>query len=88
MSHIEAAPKLNKHIAAVKDADGNLKTNQEDIAEAFAAFYQTLYEAPRADQALGPGRGEVRPEDLIADIRDPIKTMKSNKTCSDDGIVA
>ena len=76
MSHVEAAPQLNKHIAAVKDADGNLKTNQEDIAEVFAAFYQSLHETPRADRAPGPGQGGVRPEELMADIRDTIKATK------------
>ena len=49
-------PKEKQHIAAVRDEQGHEHVEQEDIAEVFASFYETLYSTKQATIKL-PGEG-------------------------------
>ena len=76
-------------IARIKDNDGHVQRDPEEIAEIFALFYEDLYkdgvdshDSPEVRQASKVT--EVTSEELTRALR----TLKSGKTGSDDGLVA
>ena len=88
--HILQGPKKKRMISAATDKDGQVHTKTNEIAEVFATFYESLYSIEQGETNFedNPIRTAVTLQEIKSHVRDIISTMKKNKTCAEDGLVA
>jgi hypothetical protein len=90
LSAILGPPKANG-IAEIRAADGNLKHDKEDIAEAFACFYEDLYRSrgcvSHSDRYRVSSNIAIDPFSLD-ELHEALKQMKPDKAADAQGICA
>ena len=76
-------------ISSVLDQNGSEKTGNDDIAEVFAAFFESLY-AGNGSEHNYIHDGDLEPVDDVSveEIRTQLKKMKSRKAADEGGVVA
>ncbi len=82
--------KTKPRIAQIRDANGDLHTRRDAIAEVFATFYECLYDSNcgmATGQAVERGGADVSSEEVRQLLERTLKHMKHNKACADDGLV-
>ena len=85
-------PVTKRRIAGIKDNASTLKTNQDDILEVFAAFYEALYfhsgvEDP-STWTCNTNFFDADFYEIRGSIEKFLKRMKNGKSCAEDGLVA
>lgn len=82
-----------KNICKLKDKQGNVKTNREEILKIVETFYAELYKKQtegtpddKIIKVLNQGSEDI-PEITISEINGALSEMKNNKTPGEDGLV-
>ena len=76
-----------KRITAVTDASGHRCSEEADVLEVFAKFYEDLYAALSTKVELQHNEGQseaVTPEEVIL----ALKKLRPGRSCGDDGLYA
>ena len=85
-------PKIQKHIAQIRDLNGVLKSDQAGILDVFAGFYEQLYLSPEiatTEPCASEGDFfEVDVSEVKLHMRRFLRKMKTGKSCAEDGLVA
>lgn len=72
-------------IQALKEKDGSITTDRDQVVERCAEFYQALYEDPTQNIQKTPA--EEVPTILISEIEKAVKQMKNGKSPGEDLII-
>ena len=84
-SRLQGKPAARKRIVALNNANGETKTDFQDIAEIFASFYEWLYESQAEISTLDSNRAAL-PSITLQELRATIAKAKKNRACADDGL--
>ena len=77
-----------QRITAIRDKEGELHRDPDDIAEVFAQFYEDLYkELARGGEVKMPSSAKPSPV-TIPEVEQALRALKNGKTGADDGLVA
>mgnify|MGYP001211068250 CR=1 FL=1 len=82
---------VKRGLGSVKDKDGQLKTGRQEVADAFADFYEALYASRREGAAQGGVSARTTKEVEKIDeeeVRAQLKKMASGKAADKGGVVA
>ena len=88
LARVLDAGRRRDSIHAVVGMDGHLKSSQDEIAGAFADFYEKLYEQLDAPKASGRVDGEDVAPIALEEVCEGCKLLKSGRACAEDGLVA
>ena len=94
LKSLVSKPVAKKRIAEIKDARGNLVTDQAGILNVFAVFYESLYctsEEDKCNSCQAESRQityEIWHDELQLQLEGLLRRMKTGKCCAEDGLVA
>ena len=88
LARMMQGPVKRRRITAIKDTANTMHSNEDEVLEVFAKFYEDLYSAlSRGDTQSQRGQSScapVTPAEVIA----AMKKLRSGKSCGDDGLYA
>ena len=86
--------KKKQGIDAMRDSEGRLKHDPQEIADALADFYHNLYSTRRTQESKNESqgrerrKGETYPRITAEEVKEQIRTLKKNKAADSRGVSA
>ena len=87
LSKIMGGPKKKKRITTATDATGKRCTEQDEVLDVFAKFYEELYSSIGTESPF-PGDGAHASAVSVKEVNEALKKLRAGKACGDDELCA